>query len=158
MKNKNVITAWDVLLNTTKVGDNVVIIGGGMVGCETAEYLIKKGKKVKIIEMLPDIAVDVEFRSRTFLLERLHLNKVDILVNTELKEVMDNKAILINKKGEKIVLEADNIVLACGSKPNNELAKIIKPTFKKVYEIGDCKKPRKVLEAIHEGFHIGNLI
>ncbi|MEM1575289.1 MAG: FAD-dependent oxidoreductase [Nitrososphaerota archaeon] len=158
IKNKNVITAWDVLLNTTKVGDNVVIIGGGMVGCETAEYLIKKGKKVKIIEMLPDIAVDVEFRSRTFLLERLHLNKVDILVNTELKEVMDNKAILINKKGEKIVLEADNIVLACGSKPNNELAKIIKPTFKKVYEIGDCKKPRKVLEAIHEGFHIGNLI
>ncbi|MEM2668356.1 MAG: FAD-dependent oxidoreductase, partial [Candidatus Methanomethylicaceae archaeon] len=122
IKNKNVITAWDVLLNTTKVGDNVVIIGGGMVGCETAEYLIKKGKKVKIIEMLPDIAVDVEFRSRTFLLERLHLNKVDILVNTELKEVMDNKAILINKKGEKIVLEADNIVLACGSKPNNELA------------------------------------
>lgn len=158
IESKSVVTAWDVLLNLKEVGEDILIIGGGMVGCETAEYLIEKGKKVKIIEMLPDIAMDIEFRSRIFLLERLSLNKVDVLVNTELKEVIDNKVILINKKDEKIILEADNIVLACGSRPNNELSKQVKQIFKKVYEIGDCKKPRKVLEAIHEGFHIGNSI
>ena len=159
IKSKNVVTAWDVLMNNEKLGENVLIVGGGMVGCETAEYLAESGRNVTIVEMLPNIAIDVEIRSRVFLLNRLSSNnKVKILVNTKLEEIIDNKAVLVSNKNIKKVLEVDNIILACGSKPNNELAKIIKPIFKETYEIGDCKKPRKVLEAIHEGFHIGNLI
>ena len=152
VKNKNVVTAWDVLAGRVEVGEEVVIVGGGMVGCETAEYLAEKGRKVTVIEMLPDIAIDMETFSRIFLLERLTQKNVRLITNTKVKEITKNGVIIVNQREE--ILEADTVVLAVGSKPNTKLLEELEGKFPEVYAVGDCVEPRRCLEAIHEAWNV----
>jgi NADPH-dependent 2,4-dienoyl-CoA reductase/sulfur reductase-like enzyme len=152
VKNKNVVTAWDVLAGKVEVGEKVVIVGGGMVGCETAEYLAEKGRKVTVIEMLPDIAIDMETFSRIFLLERLTQKNVRLMTNTKVKEITKNGVIIVNQREE--ILEADTVVLAVGSKPNTKLLEELEGKFPEVYAVGDCVEPRRCLEAIHEAWNV----
>jgi pyruvate/2-oxoglutarate dehydrogenase complex dihydrolipoamide dehydrogenase (E3) component len=74
-----VVSAWDALLHPEKVADNVVIIGGGMVGCEVASYLSAQGKKSTIVEQLEDIGLDIELRLRKVIAEGLRKTGVTIM-------------------------------------------------------------------------------
>ncbi|MEM2601679.1 MAG: NAD(P)/FAD-dependent oxidoreductase, partial [Candidatus Bathyarchaeia archaeon] len=151
---ENVITSWDVLSGKASVGDLPIIIGGGMVGCETAEFLSAMGKRVRIVEMLDSIAIDVDFRSRIFLLERLQKLGVEIFTKTKLEEISE-EGIVVSKDCGKAVLKCDTVVLAVGAKPERKLIDALRGKRKEVYSIGDCVSPRKILEAIEEGFMIG---
>lgn len=150
----SVVTAWDVLLGKAKVGDSVVVIGGGMVGCETAEFLADTGKSVTIVEMLEKIAIDVDFRTRVFLLQRLENKRVRMLVKTKVEEITP-KGIVASQDGKKTTIPGDTFVLAVGAKPERQLYETLKRTFKDIHIIGDCVNPRKILEAIEEGFLVG---
>lgn len=154
---KNVVLAWDVLLSRREIGDRVVVAGGGMVGCEVAEFLANKGKKVTILEMLPDIAYDVEPYARIFLMERFDKYGIKILTKAKLEEITDN-GVIYSENSAKKTIEADTVVLALGAVSNGGLAAAIRGKVPEVHSIGDCVKPSKLLEAIHSGFHVARLV
>jgi 2,4-dienoyl-CoA reductase-like NADH-dependent reductase (Old Yellow Enzyme family)/pyruvate/2-oxoglutarate dehydrogenase complex dihydrolipoamide dehydrogenase (E3) component len=149
---KNVKLAWDVLSGRTNVGRRVLVIGGGIVGAETALYLAEKGKKVAIIEMLADIAVEEHSYSRFHLLIRLKKAGVKVYTKSIVEEITGNGVIVDTHwytKREKI--DADTVVLAAGSKPNDSLMKNLEGKVSEIYALGDCCKPGKIRNAIHEG-------
>ncbi len=153
-----VVTAIDVLLGRKEAGESVVVIGGGLVGCETALYLAQKGKKVTIVEILDSIARDIPSPNRMHLLKLLTDTNVKILTETSVAEIMDNSVVIMNKYGKRSRLENDTVVLALGLKSNRGLEEALKDKVPEIYVIGDCVEPRKVLNAIWEGFRFARLI
>ncbi|TCO67480.1 FAD-dependent oxidoreductase [Caldanaerobacter subterraneus] len=149
---KNVVTAHDVLKGTVTVGKKVAVIGGGLVGCETAEFLADQSKEVTVIEMLDDIAIDVGSLVRALLLNRMAEKKIKVLTKSKVKEISGDKVTIETVNGNQELSGIDTIVIAVGSKPKNDLLKLIEKEGIPVYAIGDCVKARKFMDAIHEGF------
>lgn len=157
LERNHVVFAWDVLNGSVSVGENALVIGGGAVGAETADYLALQGKNVTIIEMLEEIASDMPFVTRMELLERLK-KSVTIMTSTKLCRI-DQDEIIIERSGQEEKLNLiDTVVLAIGTRPINVLAeKISEEKLKiQVYTIGDAVKPRKIQQALAEGLAIGN--
>jgi len=145
----HVVTANEILLGEKQFGNKVLIIGGGMVGCETADFLGEYGVDITIVEMLPQIAQDVVFTVNYFLQKRLKEHGVKIHVNTEVKEIRKD-AVIAERDGKEIELGPfDTIILATGFTSVNDLEPQLKDKVK-VHVIGDAKEPRKALEAIFE--------
>jgi len=155
---ENVVTAWDVLRGKAKVGEDVIVAGGGLVGCETAEYLAEMGRNVKIVEMLDDIGVDIEANTKSLLKLRFAKLPIEVFTKTKVDEIAENGVTVTDHKGEKHLLRADTMVLALGSVPNRRVAEDLKDKCNKFYLIGDCVKSRKILEAIHEGSRVARRI
>lgn len=154
LKSKNAITAHDLLNERASVGLKVAVIGGGLVGCETAEYLSERGKQVTIFEMLNEVAADAGQSSRSLMLKRLAINRVEIFTRTKVREISE-AGIIIEKNGKLAnVGEFDSIVLAVGLKPDHHLAAILEQRGVTYFTIGDCVKPRNILDAIHEGYRV----
>jgi len=158
VKKRNVISALDMLLCKRQTGERIVIIGGGLVGCETALYLAQKGLKVTIIEMLDSVMSDVFIAIRMHMLKLLADTNVNILNGIKVLEVKNSGVLIAADDGKKSTLEADTIILACGFTPNKGLYEAIKDKVPEIYAIGDCVEPRKVMNAIWEGFQAGRLI
>jgi 2,4-dienoyl-CoA reductase-like NADH-dependent reductase (Old Yellow Enzyme family)/thioredoxin reductase len=148
----NVVFAEDVLQNKVNVGEKTVVIGGGMVGCETAEWLARSGKQVVILEQLPQLANDVEVRTRKLLLNRLQANKVEISCNTRVESLAGHKVVCSQGGIRAEIEEVDTIILALGYKAN---VLIPESQSRKVHKIGDCLQPRNAITAVHEGFLLG---
>lgn len=149
------VLAQEVLRGKAKVGNRVAVIGGGMVGCETAEFLAEQGKKVTIIEMLPRVATDITPLRRAPLLSRLRAKGVNILTSATCQEVSETEITLITKDGQKQTIPADTIVIAAGSKPNREMYEAFRSKIPQTHLIGDAREPRSILEAVSEGFETG---
>ncbi len=150
-----VVTAWDAIKGKCTLGEKIVVLGGGSVGVSTTDFLREKGKKVVIIEMLEDIALDMEPLTKMMLIKKLTSDsKVKIWANTKVTKITP-EGVVVERGWEKIVLkEIDNVVLALGAKPNSNLADDLKEKLSCCYLIGDAKKPRKITEAIEEGFEV----
>jgi 2,4-dienoyl-CoA reductase-like NADH-dependent reductase (Old Yellow Enzyme family)/thioredoxin reductase len=157
IENEHVSTAWAVLAGKVDPKDETAIVGGGEVGCETAEYLHDLGKRVTLVETLRDLALDMEPLNRYLLLQRLKEKKIKTLTGTTLKAVVNGGIIVSDESGER-ELEAESIVLALGAVPDNKLAQTLKGKVKQLYVIGDCMQPRRSLEAIHEGSWVARLL
>ena len=154
-KGQTVVQAWDVLAGTELPGKNIVIVGGGGTGCYTAHYLAdNKGKKVSVVEMLDKVANDVGVSSRWILRKQLKDCGVNVITGAKLTNITRNTVVLV-KGGKEESMSADAVVLALGAASNDTLSNKAKGEFSEVYSIGDCVKPRKALEAIHEGFDLG---
>lgn len=152
VKGKNVCTAHDVLAGLVKPEGDVLVIGGGMVGCETAEYLSEKGFKVTIIEMLNKIAADVGMINRAMLLMRLQQRGIGILTESKLIEIKEN-GIAVEKAGrDEWIDNSGSVVLAMGSKPASSIQQLIESRNLPYFKIGDSVKAGKVLDAIHDAF------
>lgn len=149
------ITAWDVLQEKAFPGQHVAIVGGGMVGCETAEFLAEKGHRVTVLEMASELAQDQSPTLRGELLARLETNsEVEIRINTTVIGV-DDHSVQIRQNGVESTLEGiDTVTWATGSQPFNPLEGLLKERMEEVYAIGDCVDPRNAGEAIHEAFQV----
>jgi len=158
VKKKKVGTAIDVLLGRKEVGESVVVLGGGLVGSEIALHLARQGKKVTIVEILNSVAHDMFQMNRMHLLVLLADNNVKILTETTLVEILDDSVVIIDKNGNKSKIENDTVVLALGFKPNRELVEALKDKVPEIHAIGDCEEPRRVINAIWEGFRFARLI
>ncbi|MGP3667772.1 MAG: oxidoreductase [Candidatus Bathyarchaeota archaeon] len=145
----------DVLLGKVKVGRKVIVVGGGLVGCETALYLSMKGKNVTIVEVLPQIAAGEPLINSITLYRELVKHGVNVLVNHRLLEIYRGGVVVADENGKKRSIEADTVVLAVGREPNidGKLVSEARKTVKEVYIIGDAKEARKILYAVHEGFY-----
>ena len=151
----HVVQAGDVLDGKVKAGDKVAVIGGELVGCETAEFLAERGKKVTVTRRGPEMALKVESVLRPFLLQRLLEKGVTLLTGIRYNEVTGKGLVVTDKDNTERTIEADTIVLAAGSIPDQELYREIKGKMPEVYPAGDCVEPRKIRDAIADGYRIG---
>ena len=149
---ENAVTAFDVLLGSADVGDRVVVVGGGGVGCDTAAKLADEGKNVTIVEMLEKIGADIGVSTRWTVLMYLREKGVKMLTKTKAVEIKPNAVVVESEDGVKEI-ECDTAVLAVGTKPNDGLYESLKDKVE-VYRIGDCVEPRKALDAIHEAANL----
>ena len=152
-----VVTGVDALLGKKEIGESVVIIGGGLVGCETALYLAQKGKKVTVIARHAAMR-DMWWINAKDLQEKLDDAKVKVLSYTNVLEITDEGIVIADEQGKRSTLEADSIVLAVRLEPHRELLEAVQDKLPEVYAIGDCAQPRMVLNAIWEGFRSARLI
>jgi len=180
VERENVVTAREVLDDKAReVGKRVVICGGEVVGAEVAAYLAKEGRQVTIIrraspeeitmrsrgrgrptrlqkELFGDlayVATDSPRRYRMLVIKMLGEQGVRVILGAELKEITD-KGIIIKSAGEERLVEADTVVLAVGSVPNDELYLKLYNKVPEVYIVGDCVEPRGIMEAISEGCYV----
>jgi 2,4-dienoyl-CoA reductase-like NADH-dependent reductase (Old Yellow Enzyme family)/NADPH-dependent 2,4-dienoyl-CoA reductase/sulfur reductase-like enzyme len=148
---KTVVRFDQVLREEVELGDEIVIAGGGMVGCETAEYLLEKGKKVSIIEMLDEVSTDMEPLARELLIKRLLDKGAKIITESKIGKIMEGGVEVIDKSLSKRFIPANSVVLALGFKAEKDLGAQIKVNgLCRVYNIGDCVEPRKIADAIYE--------
>ncbi len=150
---KNVISARKAL-SSEEVGNNVLVIGGGLVGCETADYLAGKGKKVTIVEMLKYTARDIGPAARFFLRKRLKEKQVNILTLTTVKSISHEGVMVESAGNEQKLGPFDTIVLAVGAVPVNDLAAQVGSSVPEVHVIGDAAKPGKILAAVEKAAEI----
>lgn len=151
----NVITAQDVLSGKARAGQNVIIIGGGMVGCETGHYLAKQGKTVTIIEILKRMASDMFPMARRRLMDGLRSKNVSLLTSATCEEIRKDSVRVITTEGKKETIPADTVIIAIGYKANNRLYKALEGKVPEIYCIGNSSEPRRILEAISEGYQAG---
>lgn len=150
----SVAHALDLVYERKETGQNVVVIGGGLVGVEAALYLAREqNRKVTIVEMADTIMRDVGHSEGQVYQQMLQESEVQILTTEKLEEVFDDVVVTANKRGEKREIQADTVALAMGITPNSSLEEQLKSnTDLEVYAIGDAIKPAKFLDAIHAGF------
>lgn len=150
----NVLTASDVLKGA-EVGEAVVVIGGGLVGCETAEYLAVRGKRVTILEMLEEVATAMPLALRKLLEARLAKSKVDIYVGVECREIAEADVNFVTSDKTEKTIKADTVVVATGGRPDRMLCEQLEETPFAVLSAGDCVEPRGIAEAVEEGLRAG---
>jgi len=150
--NPNVTTAWDLLAGRYEVGDRVVVIGGGSVGCETGLFLKHRGKDVTVIEMEDELAVDTEPISRMSLLDELGKAGVRTVTGLNVREIKHDGVVAIDSRWKEYWFPCAHVVLSVGSVPVNHLEEELRQRGMRVFVIGDAKKPRKLNHAIHDGF------
>jgi 2,4-dienoyl-CoA reductase-like NADH-dependent reductase (Old Yellow Enzyme family)/thioredoxin reductase len=151
----NVVTADDVLSGKKEAGQKVVIIGGGTVGCETADYLAEKGKQVTVIEVLKRAAGDMYVMVRRRLMDDLRSRKVMLLTSACCEAILDGSVLVTTGDGKRENIPADTVIIAVGYKPNNGLVEALKDQATDIYCIGDASKPRRIYEAVKEGYETG---
>ena len=150
---KNVMSARKALCSE-EVGENVLVIGGGLVGCETADFLAGKGKHVVVVEMLKRTARDIGPAARFFLRKRLKEKRVNLLTLTKVLAITGDSAQVSTPEGERKIGPFDTFVLAIGAVPVNDLQEQASELVKEVYVIGDADKPGKILAAVEKGAEI----
>lgn len=153
-----VAEAHDVL-DGAKTGDVVAVIGGGLVGCETAEFLLEQGKKVLLVEMLPQIAGDMGVCALQSMMARLAGANLEIHTSSKLKAICDD-GIIVEKDGQEEKLGGvDTVVMAVGSKSNKTLEEDLKAAGIAYHAVGDCvKAPGQILTAVLEAFNTARML
>ena len=145
------VTADTVLRGQTTMCGTVVIVGGGLVGCETAHVLAEQGCKVHIVEMQDDVLKDTAYVTRHSQLDVLASTGAKLHVNTRLVEILED-GILATHNGETVKFSADAVVLAMGYRSFSTLyTDLLDNLDCEVYQIGDCRQTRKIANAIQEG-------
>lgn len=149
----------EVIKDKSKVKGNVVIIGGGTIGAELALGYAEKGFHVSIVEMLNQLAIQGNMLYKIALRQKLEkLDNLDVYLETKVKEIQENKVSLETKEGDLKAIVADTVVIATGVRANRDHEMEWMTSAKDVYFIGDCEKPRKIMEAVFEGFSIASKI
>ena len=151
MDGPNVAGALEVLKGEFETGPRVVIVGGGLVGCETAEKLVQEGRRVTIVEMLPRIGADIDLWNRWVVLDRLAKAGVEMRPGFTVTGITPSGIEAAGEEGP-VTLAGDSVVIAVGSKPVDDLAGQLGGKVGKVFSIGDCVEPRRVKQAVEEGF------
>ena len=157
VENSNVVSAWDVLEGKEVTG-KCVILGGGLVGAETAEYLANKGHEVTIVEMMERIAAQESQTVLPLMMKDFAEHNVQQMTNTKVASISNNTVKAVNTKDNtEIEIKADTIVAALGSRKNvMDVTGITKP----VHYVGDCSGERTadIASAIRTAYHTANAI
>ena len=157
VENSNVVSAWDVLSGKEVTG-KCVILGGGLVGAETAEYLANKGHEVTIVEMMERIAAQESQTVLPLMMKDFAEHNVQQMTNTKVASISNNTVKAVNTKDNtEIEIKADTIVAALGSRKNvMDVTGITKP----VHYVGDCSGERTadIASAIRTAYHTANAI
>ena len=146
-----------LLIKLTKLylpmGKNIIVIGGGLHGCEVAEFLVKRGRRVTIVEQSDKIGEGViDFRLGC-LMEWFVRKGVEIITGVRDMEITNEGLLITTKEGKKQMLNADTIVPTSPLKPDDTLVRQLTGKVKELYAVGDCKEPGMIVDCIREGYH-----
>ncbi len=147
----------DVFKGAELAGQDVVVVGAGMTGCECALYLARQGKNVTLVDKIKegDFAHDASFVNKTALIGLLRERGVRFLPEMTLNEIKDGGVALADAESRTVDLPADRIVLSLGRKSCNESIQAYRALMPEVHVVGDCVKPRNLMAAIHDAFVVG---
>ena len=154
IEESTVLSVVDALSGAIPLGKKILVVGGGGIGAEVADFLSENGKEVTLIEMREGIALDLVAHLQYFLNKRLREKGVQILTSTKAIRFEKGGLWVETPKGTKRLEGFDSIVLSLGAIPNDELAHLLKEKVSEVYVVGDASKPREVMEALLEGEEI----
>lgn len=160
MDDKKVLGCMEAFAHPEKVGRKVMVIGGGLVGCEMALDYAQNGKEVMVVEALPKIlsaGIPSPIPNGQMIPDLFEHHHVTVLEKHRLSAVEDGKVIL-ECDGQKKVLDADTIVIAVGFRPAPSMAQELQGCGAVVYEIGDGQKVSTILHAVWDGYEVGNNI
>lgn len=150
---KNVMTAVPALLHKERVGQRVVIIGGGEVGCEMACDFSALGKQVTVVELMPDILQAPSFVANKQNIRMLvQSSGARVLTGTRTRQIFEN-SVVVEKDGVEETIPCDTVIFSTGFRSDHTLFREIQAAGYEAIEIGDAVKPGKVLDAIHQGYH-----
>ena len=152
MELENVVLAEDVLAGQ-EIGKSIAIIGGGLVGTETAKYLAEAGKQVTIIEMADAIGNGVGPTFVGHLFDFLAKRNVQQITSANVVEIQAHKVILEDRE-----VPADHVIIAAGYTPNDQLIDELRKVYSNVQTVGDVNQPRRIIDATAEGFLAGAMI
>lgn len=157
----SVITAVELLKKEKEAGERVLIVGGGLSGCEIAIWLANQGKQPIIVEMLPklmDGGIHVPTQVKSMTLDLLEQTKAEILTHSRVQEITDQGVMVSDTRGKKTPVLADTVVLAMGMQSETSLIDQIDSEVSFLYRIGDCREPRNVMNAVGDAFEIARFI
>ena len=142
------------LLGTREPGKNVVVIGGGLVGCETAAFMAEKAESVTIVEMLDDVLLTAGHCLNNDQALRAMLDERGIakVCGAKVTQVTAD-SLTYEKDGETVTIPADTVIIAAGYRSNNQLEDELDGYVNDLAVVGDAVAPRKILTAVHEGYH-----
>ena len=158
LQKDKVVTVNDILGNKKQPGETVVIIGGGLAACDVALFLAAKSKKVTMIEVLPTVAAEMQDHERQHICYRLGAKGVIMMSGVKHVEAVKDGLNITDRWGRPYTINADTIVIATGATANEKLIRELQGKVPELYSIGDCVKPRKIIDAISEGANIGHQI
>ncbi|MBW1702564.1 MAG: FAD-dependent oxidoreductase [Deltaproteobacteria bacterium] len=152
-----VATAPEILLGTKQPGDRVIVVGGGLIGCETAVWLAQQGKRVTLVEVLNDLmagGLPVPHVNRKMVMDMLAFNRVTIMTGTRLLEVSNEGALFRNSSSKEVVLQGDTLVLSLGLAPNQRLYRSLQGNTPNLYLIGDAREARNIMGAVWDAYEV----
>jgi 2-enoate reductase len=159
-KKDSTYTADELLLHKEKAGKNIVVVGGGLIGCETALWLGLQGKKVTIVEALPEIlggGDDMCFANYDMLKDLLVFNKIDVLRSSTVMFANDASVTVKTPQGD-IEIKADTIMVAAGYHSQNQLFDALVDSDKVVYNVGDSRKVHNIMNTIWDANQVAREI
>lgn len=155
--NLNVHHIMELYGGKIELGKEIVIIGGGLAGCEEGLYLAESGKEVTILEMQADLAKDAPYIHWLALKDELQ-GKVKSEVNMTCTRIADEGVYAVGGDGKERLFVADTVLYAVGMKAKAEEAEQLRELVPEFYRVGDCLKPKKIMEAVRTGFNAGDTI
>ena len=156
-----ILSAWEVLQGRPPATNlAVVVLGGRQMGCETAEFLAERGNRVTLVSRsrAEDLAGDVVPSYRGPLLARLRRLGVVLRTRSDLREVRDGRAVVVEEGGREETVGADLVILARGSMPEPTWLELLRRKVPEVHAVGDCVEPRIIADALYEGAWAGSHI
>lgn len=152
IRGDNVVVVNNYYRETERVGDTVVVLGGGLAGCECAVHLAQEGKTVHLVEMRDTLAPDCNIRHRPILME-----KIDQLVSVHLGHsglrVTEDGLVCSDPEGREVLIPGKTVVCAVGQRSNRADAEALRFSAPFVREVGDCIRPANITKAMYEGYH-----
>jgi 2,4-dienoyl-CoA reductase-like NADH-dependent reductase (Old Yellow Enzyme family)/thioredoxin reductase len=155
---EEMIMAGDVLSGKTTTGERVIVVGGNAVGLEVAAFLAVREKKIEVVEMMDRIGKDLGPTVSSHLRHRLNELKVKISCSTKVRAISQGMVTVVDKEDRESYSEVDSVVIAIGSRSNDQLVQKLRGKALEFYVIGDALKPRNGLFAMREGAEVGRKI
>ena len=148
----NVVVVNDYYMQKEKVQDSVVVLGGGLAGCECAVHLGMEGKQVHIVEMRDILAADCNIRHKPILMKQVEKYTTSHLGHTGLR-ITDEGVVCKAPDGSEVLIPGKTVICAVGQRANRADVDALRFSAPFVREVGDCVRPANITKAVYEGYH-----
>lgn len=149
----NVIVVNNYYLEKDKVSDQLVVLGGGLAGCEAAIHLAQEGKDVHLVEMKTELASDANIRHRPILLNEIEKNKIHVYTGYKGLRVTEKGVVCVDTAGEEHLVPGTTVICALGQRARRDMVENLIDCALYVAQIGDCVSPSTITTAIYQGYH-----
>lgn len=148
-----VIQVTDYYRRKAEVETTVVVLGGGLAGCEIAVHLAEEGKRVHLVEMRGELCPDANVRHRPLLLKKLQEVNVQIHTGCRGQKVTEKGVLCLDAQNQEILISGTTVICALGLRARRDVAEELRDCVPQVFEIGDCVRPATITQAIYQGYH-----